>query len=161
MEKVTWPEDHLGGVVVLGVGDGLDDGPVHQGHFTVKLSTHFLHFFQAVYSLENVPQWLLSCDVWSNSPHTTRSPSHFSSVKERSQSYQWCPGSQCPQTSSLLSYHLHISLRGQTAENIPTPTYRSTTKDASQPQTKVIIQVIKMLTHTPLVLATSSLEEST
>ena len=45
------PEHHLGGVVVLGVGDGLDDGAVHQGDFTVKLSINFSQFFQAVDSL--------------------------------------------------------------------------------------------------------------
>ena len=160
MEKVTWPEDHLGGVVVPGVGDGLHDGPVHQGDFTEQLSSHFPHFFQPVDSLEKWFPVIVELRCY-NSPDTTRSASHLSSVKERSQSYQWCPGSQCPRTSLLLSYHLHISLRGQTAENIPTPTYRTSTRDASQPQTKVIIQVIKMLTHTPLVLATSSLEEST
>ena len=49
------PENHLGGVVVLGVGDGLDDGPVHQGQFAVELSTNFPHFFQAVDSLEKCP----------------------------------------------------------------------------------------------------------
>ena len=65
------PEHHLGGVVVPGVGDGLDDGPVHQGDFTVNLSTNFSQFFQAVDSLGKC--WSLSVAMFGstqNSPGT-------------------------------------------------------------------------------------------